>query len=401
MYSHDIHRKASASYSGFGEMAAMVASGKGSMWDTQDAPNKDNDSNNRGSNGNTTNTDATAANGLLVVGESTPPTSLSVPMLPDFSASEGMSGDTKYGGKDAAALPSAAGPTSSYVSSLGNGVPSDTSEGGVGNRTGAAVSSGCVPGVASTCRVCTEPRVSRRITCQGCDESFHWSCMGFYEHIYKIPPRSWLCKSCNALKEVAKAAAKAAEAEAAAKAATRTKDMMDSAGPAGVSVPSEKVSVDGSSPTIPQNTPPPVRAVPASPALLGTPAEMGTSGSGGGGERVCPVCTKGIGRKRTIDCSKCCTPSHASCVNVRGAETPKKWVCRVCQSPPEGQSDDKNGGGEEEAEVAAGSAESRKVGLTLGTTLAAATATAGASPVAESTVSFCLFGCHELYVLTL
>ncbi|CAN0541545.1 unnamed protein product, partial [Ectocarpus sp. 8 AP-2014] len=49
------------------------------------------------------------------------------------------------------------------------------------------------------------------------------------------------------------------------------------------------------------------------------------------GERICPVCKKGLGRKRTMDCSVCRTPSHAGCVNVRGAETPKSWVCRDCK----------------------------------------------------------------------
>ncbi|CAN0541537.1 unnamed protein product, partial [Ectocarpus sp. 8 AP-2014] len=47
------------------------------------------------------------------------------------------------------------------------------------------------------CHACTTARVSRSVTCQGCEKTFHWTCMGFYEHKYQRPGPNWRCKDCK------------------------------------------------------------------------------------------------------------------------------------------------------------------------------------------------------------
>lgn len=157
-------------------------------------------------------------------------------------------------------------------------------------------------GIPSTCHACSEPRVSRTITCQGCHKTFHWSCIGFYEHKYQKPWVNWRCKACRGTESLP--GDPAASPRALVSADTTGQEAM---------------------------------------TTLPVPTAVGSIG----GERICPVCNKDIGRKRTIDCSICHTPSHASCVNVRGAETPKQWVCRQCQARAQGEKGALRDGGAE------------------------------------------------------
>lgn len=205
-------------------------------------------------------------------------------------------------------------------------------------------------GVLTTCHVCTTPRVSRTVTCPGCDNSFHWVCMGFYEHKYQKPGPNWRCKECKVVEPTPPdAPGKGGAGVWAAMQPTRSPEPD----------PEEEIDVgeETSAPTSPPQTVPPVAPVPArttADALAGVPATPVALGAVAGaagaattplagvavlpvtvqppmGEHMCPFCRKGLGRKRTLDCSVCHTPWHAVCVNVRGAETPKSWVCRDCK----------------------------------------------------------------------
>lgn len=215
-------------------------------------------------------------------------------------------------------------------SALGNGVSaqwgggtSSPSGGTEGFVVGASGSSPPPPpvGIPTTCPACTAPRVARRVTCHGCQESFHWTCMGFYDHKYRRPGANWRCKSCKGGAEAPPPPPPPGEPPAASRRASESGDAIRScvAAAASAVTPEQPVAVSETTASpVQQSTPMSTR-----PTSTATPS--------GGGERVCPVCTKDIGRKRTMDCSVCHTPSHASCVNVRGAETPLHWVCRQCQ----------------------------------------------------------------------
>lgn len=311
----------------------------------------------------------------------------------------------------------------------GNSLASPPSNGGAASPSGSGNGrsmAGAV-GVATTCFACNVPRVSRRVTCQGCDETFHWSCIGFYEHKYQRPGDNWRCKGCKgvepppplsaaagaagtsgppmmrapqsgeaidvgldpppsttppatlplaalvraetpdasvvvttaavAVPAAAVAAAVAAAASAAAAVASAAATVVPAvqaapAAPASVAVPSSAAV-----PAVPAVVAAPAAAVApavAAPAVAATapaatfmaPASVESArkvqevnlplplpvAALQAGEPVCPVCRKFIGRKRTMDCSVCRMPSHAGCVNVRGAETPIHWVCRDCRS---------------------------------------------------------------------
>lgn len=230
------------------------------------------------------------------------PGDTATPSLPGFSAgSEGAS--------VAAAAHGSTLPVTGALSGLGGRA---TQAGGSGGGEGPPPVSSPAAGVPSTCHACSEPRVSRTITCQGCHETFHWSCIGFYEHKYQKPWVNWRCKACRG--------GEAAPQEATAPAKTPGRD-------ATVLEPgsSKDKLPEGASPT-------------SLPVAAQAPAGTGS------GDRVCPVCGKDIGRKRTIDCSVCNTPSHASCVNVRGAETPKQWVCSRCRAKEQGETGDGGNG---------------------------------------------------------
>ncbi|CAN0212637.1 unnamed protein product, partial [Ectocarpus sp. 13 AM-2016] len=83
---------------------------------------------------------------------------------------------------------------------------------GAGSPTGHGVPAA---GAFATCHACTTARVSRSVTCQGCEKTFHWTCMGFYEHKYQRPGPNWRCKDC-------KTAEAGGEGEAASPAALAT-----------------------------------------------------------------------------------------------------------------------------------------------------------------------------------
>lgn len=303
----------------------------------------------------------------------------------------------------------------------GNGLASPSSNGGAASPSGSGNGrsmAGAV-GVATTCFACNVPRVSRRVTCQGCGETFHWSCIGFYEHKYQRPGDNWRCKGCKGVEPPPAAAAAgaagtlglpmtrapqsgeaidvgidpppsttplatlplaalvraetsdasvvvttaamavpaAAVAAAAAAAASSTPAAAETeaaaAVPAVAAAPVAAAAVTVPAvPAVPAVVAAPAAAVPAVPAVTVTapvaavadPASVKAArkvlevnlplpvGTLPAGEPVCPVCRKFIGRKRTMDCSVCRVPSHAGCVNVRGAETPIHWVCRDCRS---------------------------------------------------------------------
>lgn len=195
-----------------------------------------------------------------------------------------------------------------------------------------------VAGAFSTCHACTVPRVSRSVACQGCRKLFHWTCMGFYEHKYQKPGPNWRCKECKAPESSSSLSAGAGSSPTAP--AAETTQMPD---------PEDTIDV-GEEPLVSTAPPAPTpliaagqngTAAGATAVSAPAPAPPTTSpiGPGAGavtlpsasGERICPVCRNGLGRKRTIDCSVCLTPSHAACVNVRGAVMPKSWVCRDCK----------------------------------------------------------------------
>lgn len=221
-------------------------------------------------------------------------------------------------------------------------VPSPTSS--VGNPPGNGVPAA---GVFTTCHACTTARVSRSVTCQGCHKTFHWACMGFYEHKYQRPGPNWRCKDCKVAEQPSPAAAGGGSASPAAPVEE------------GQSPESEEV-IDVGNETYMSTTPPKVipqlaavqadtaggvTAIRAASTAVGTstgsaPVPTGPPAgvtapavtvSSPIGERVCPICKKGLGRFRTVECSVCRMPSHAGCVNIRGAETPKSWVCHTCK----------------------------------------------------------------------
>lgn len=218
----------------------------------------------------------------------------------------------------------------------------------VGTSGGRDVSAAGVP---TTCHVCTTPRVSRTVACHGCHTIFHWTCIGFYEHKYQKPGPSWRCKECKVVEPTPSDARRNGEAGA-SPAVQPVQPLEPDSG--------EEKNVGEQAPastTLPQ-TVPPVAPVPATAAdaLAGARAPPVESGSVAGaaiaplaeaaapavtvqspmGEHMCPSCRKGLGRKRTLECSVCHKPWHAVCVNIRGAETPKSWVCRDCKPDTQG-----------------------------------------------------------------
>ena len=295
----------------------------------------------------------------------------------------------------------------------------------VGSSSPRSMAGGAV-GVATTCFACSVPRVSRRVACQGCGETFHWSCIGFYEHKYQRPGDNWRCKGCKGVEPspplpspsaagavglaammrapqsgeaidvgvvdvgldpppstappatlplaalvraktadatvVVTTAAMASPAAAVAAAAAST-SAAASAPAAAAAAPQAPVVAAGvpAVATLPALTAvpavsevsavaavpapaAPAPAVPASAVAISAPVSVAAARAAlemtapssvaalPAGERICPVCRKLIGRKRTMDCGVCRVPSHAGCVNVRGAETPIHWVCRDCRS---------------------------------------------------------------------
>lgn len=213
-----------------------------------------------------------------------------------------------------------------------------------GNPSG---SSDASAGVLSTCPACTKPRVSRIVTCQGCHKIFHWVCMGFYEHKYQQPGPNWRCKKCKVVEAPPHATGKGVEASPAPPAMEE------------VQSPDSGEMIDVGEDAPPSTTPPEAATlgatIPGRPggslaAVLATPIALGTADAAAATAAVptstpagiaapaatvaspmCPACGKGLGRKRTLDCSVCHTPWHALCAGVRGAETPKGWICRNCK----------------------------------------------------------------------
>lgn len=200
-------------------------------------------------------------------------------------------------------------------------------------------------GESTTCHLCTSPRVSRTVTCQGCHKTFHWICVGFYEHKYHKPGPDWRCKECKVV-------------ETSPPAAT---GIGQKASPAAPAVEEVQSPASGELIDVGEDAPPPTTlpatttlgaTVPARPggsltAVLAMPAAVGPADGAASvptgtpvevaapavtvPSPICPFCGNELGRKRTMDCSVCNTPWHASCVNVRGAVTPKSWVCRDCK----------------------------------------------------------------------
>lgn len=187
-------------------------------------------------------------------------------------------------------------------------------------------------GIPTTCHACKELRVSRTVTCKSCRATFHWSCIGFYEHLYRRPKEDWRCSDCSVEKgekagqdsdQEESIDVGTPEVNALPAMATQTVDSFISRSFQG---PLTEEAKKTSSMTMAGFAGMPTSSI-TSP--VSDAASIATSISSG--ERICPVCKKDIGRKRTLDCSVCHKPSHAGCVNVRGAETPKSWVCRDCR----------------------------------------------------------------------
>lgn len=200
-------------------------------------------------------------------------------------------------------------------------------------------------GVSTTCRMCIEPRVSRTVTCQGCHETFHWVCVGFYEHKYQKPGPNWRCKECKVVEpSPPPAMGKRQEAPPAAPAMEEVQspasaEMIDvgEEAPPPTTLP-ETTTLGATVPARPEGSLTAVLAMPpavgpvdgAASGPTGTPVEMAAPAVTVP-SRICPSCGENLGRKRTMDCSVCHTPWHALCVNVRGAKTPTSWVCRDCK----------------------------------------------------------------------
>lgn len=251
-------------------------------------------------------------------------------------------------------------------------VPSPT--GSVGNPPGNGVPAA---GVFTTCHACTTARVSRSVTCQGCHKTFHWACMGFYEHKYQRPGPNWRCKDCKVAEppspdckvpeppspdskvaeppspdsEVAETPSPAAAGRRSASPAAPVEEGQSPESEEAIDVGDETHMSTTLPKLMPQvaavqsDTAGGVAAIWAAPAAVGTSAGLVTVPAGSParvtapavtvpspmGEHICPICKKGLGRFRTVECSVCHMPSHAGCVNIRGAETPKSWVCRDCK----------------------------------------------------------------------
>lgn len=240
---------------------------------------------------------------------------------------------------DTSASPNGVNPETSNVEAT---VPSSTGSAGNPSVNGVPAA-----GVSTTCPACTTARVSRCVTCQGCHKTFHWACMGFYEHKYQRPGPNWRCKDCKVVEPPSPAAAGGGAASPAAPVqgmqSPESGEAIDVGEEAPVSTtPPEMVPVVAAVQT---ETAGVLAAVQRAPTALGTaagsvPAPTGPKAGVAApavtvpspmGEHICPVCRETLGRKRPVDCSVCRMPSHAGCVNVRGAETPKSWVCRDCK----------------------------------------------------------------------
>ncbi|CAM9143492.1 unnamed protein product, partial [Sphacelaria rigidula] len=102
-------------------MATMIASGKGSSWDNQDAPNSDNrDINSR--EGKVARADEVNTNGGPRTDGDNPLHPRSIPTLPGFSTGEDVSGENNGRRKNPLPLASAAaGDVGISSPSMGNG----------------------------------------------------------------------------------------------------------------------------------------------------------------------------------------------------------------------------------------------------------------------------------------
>lgn len=243
-----------------------------------------------------------------------------------------------------------------------NGEPTTPSPGDPGApATAAGASVGTdVPtaGRFTLCHLCTVPKISRSVVCKGCHNKFHWACVGFYDHNYQKPGPSWRCKECKLVQPTPADAPGKGGAGAGARASSAVQPPQP---PQPNPNSGQAIDVGEQAPgsTTPSQTAPPAAPVlawtaDALPGVQVPPVELGTVAGAAEGaaaaavpqagaaasavtvqspmaEHVCPFCRKGLGRKRTLDCSVCHKPWHAVCVNVRGAETPKSWVCRDCK----------------------------------------------------------------------
>ena len=264
---------------------------------------------------------------------------------------------------------SSSNPRTARSTHAGKGGPLPGAESGVmvnrvgkiESRAGESSLLGPLPevGVATTCHACEKLRVSRTVTCNSCGATFHWSCIGFYEHLYRRPKEDWCCKSCTAAKaEGESGVGEGKEEDNNGKEKQGTGVEMAEATQESELGESIDVGVETPRVTPPSALAPPgaaasslssslkeqteeVKEAVVAPSVseegaagaetaTASPAADEPSTATSAGDRVCPVCKRDIGRKRTMDCSVCHTPSHAGCVNVRGAETPKSWVCRDC-----------------------------------------------------------------------
>lgn len=232
-------------------------------------------------------------------------------------------------------------------------IPSSVDPGAPAAAVGADLSA---VGEFTVCHVCTTPRVSRRTECQGCHKLFHWACVGFYEHKYQKPGPSWRCKECKAVEPTPPDAP--GKAEAGASPAVRPAQPTELQ-PEPESEPGsgQEIDVGEQAPgsTAPSEAaPPPAAPVPATTAgaLPGVvrvpPVDSGTAAATAGAAAAppagaavtvespghvqkCPLCGEKLSRKRLQGCTVCHKQWHSKCVDVRGAETPKSWVCRDCK----------------------------------------------------------------------
>lgn len=271
-----------------------------------------------------------------------------LPTSVDSSSQGGKINDNGNASSLAICMPAA------MLTSMGQGDGVSVANSRVGlqraRKDSGGVESSPLVGIATTCHACKELRVSRTISCKSCNATFHWSCIGFYEHLYRRPKEDWRCSDCSVEKgEQAEQDSDqeesidvgTSEVNALPAMATQGVDSLISGSFQGPLTEEAKktssliVTAFAGMPTVPWTVVTSSITSPESDA-----ASIATSMSAG--ERICPVCKKYIGRKRTLDCSMCHKLSHAGCVNVRGAETPKSWVCRDCRD----SSPDRTGSGE-------------------------------------------------------
>lgn len=401
--------------------ASVITSGrKGNLWNVNDATN------NTKNNGKNVAAEPATAN--VEAGDEAdgprPPTATSrlVSILPGFSVdARADSNNDKVvpnngKGRDqrtAAAVTVVVGSADSATLSnqpSGNGTSATSSKDGVGSgsKTSERLGSGdesntsaegrtlvptaiitprgplypAVAGVASTCRACNQPRVSRRVTCKGCRESFHWSCMGIYEHKYDRPPPGWQCKDCKVTKPTPTVTGEVTSADGSPLTAPKSGDVIANVDPVR---PCSKVPGKDTGAAAPH----PLQTPASSMVSVVSPKQTGVGSSNGGdrSKHVCPVCRTVIGRKRIIDCLVCNAPFHTLCVNVRGAARPRKWVCHQCSSTPMGKHGDESGGGGAKTDTGAcGTAKGEADATATATSATAEVAGARALPITVATM---------------